>query len=170
VTVSNKTHTNYSRRLEGSFHTTLANFRPLKTQVSKITNTLVELVYIPSSRMTLSPNTMTSNSPFDCKRVRIFWLGLLRALTSRAQTPILPTVGSFAAHFQLATVIQRKVASKRFLRSASLVELAAVLPLNLLGVRLEDLADRFTSCPAHPSEGPVSLRELVEEPEEGCGV
>ena len=58
----------------------------------------------------------------------------------------------------------------RFLRSASLVELAAVLPLNRLGVRLDDRADRFTSCPAQRSEFAVSFRELVEEFEEGCGV
>jgi hypothetical protein len=110
---------------------------------------------------------MTSNSPFDCKRVRIFWLGLLRALTSRAQTPIFPTVGSFAIEISSVIAAGKKTAVS--LHSASLVELAAVLPLNLLGVRLEDLADRFTSWPAHPSELVGSFRELVEELEDGCG-
>ena len=33
----------------------------------------------------------TSKSPPDCKRVKIFRLALLRALTSNAQTPMRPT-------------------------------------------------------------------------------
>ncbi len=38
----------------------------------------------------MSPNTTTSNSPFWIRRFKMFLLGLLRALMSRAQTPITP--------------------------------------------------------------------------------
>lgn len=44
----------------------------------------------PSSRIALSPKTMTSKSPSPWRRVRIWRLGRLLALTSSAQTPILP--------------------------------------------------------------------------------
>lgn len=43
-----------------------------------------------SSRMTLSPKTITSNSPSLINLLRMLRLGLLLALLSRAQTPILP--------------------------------------------------------------------------------
>ena len=43
-----------------------------------------------SSSITLSPKMMTSNSPFEMSRLSMFRLGLLRALESRAQTPIMP--------------------------------------------------------------------------------
>jgi hypothetical protein len=46
--------------------------------------------------MTLSPKTMTSNSPWPWRRVKILRLGRLRALTSSAQTPILPISGVLA--------------------------------------------------------------------------
>ena len=60
----------------------------------------------------------------------MFWLGLLRALTSRAQTPILPIWGGRG--------------------SASLAELAAVLPLSLLGALLDERVGRDNR---RPSEG-----------------
>jgi hypothetical protein len=44
--------------------------------------------------MTLSPNMMTSNSLFALILFRMFLLGLLRALASSAQTPMIPFRGS----------------------------------------------------------------------------
>lgn len=51
---------------------------------------------VPSSRMTLSPNILTSNSRFARRRFRIFLLGLLLALTSKAHTPMRPKGAGFA--------------------------------------------------------------------------
>jgi hypothetical protein len=45
---------------------------------------------LPSSKMTLSPNTTTSNSPSEMSLFKIFLLGLLLAFMSSAQTPITP--------------------------------------------------------------------------------
>lgn len=45
---------------------------------------------LPSSRMTLSPKTTTSNSRLAMIRFKILRLGLLRALTSSAQMPMTP--------------------------------------------------------------------------------
>ncbi|KAL1836057.1 hypothetical protein VTK73DRAFT_5217 [Phialemonium thermophilum] len=46
--------------------------------------------FSPSSRMTLSPKTQTSNSRLAISRFRMFLLGLLLALMSSAQTPMTP--------------------------------------------------------------------------------
>ena len=48
------------------------------------------IVHLPSSKMTLSPKTITSNSSFDMSRLSMFLLGLLRAFESSAQIPIFP--------------------------------------------------------------------------------
>lgn len=58
----------------------------------------------------------------------MFWLGLLRAFTSSAQTPILPISGGRG--------------------SASLAELAAVLPLSLLGALLDERVGRESRRPS----------------------
>jgi hypothetical protein len=52
---------------------------------------------VPSSRMVLSPNTTTSNSRFAIRRFRMFLLGLLLALMSRAHMPITPSGAGLAA-------------------------------------------------------------------------
>lgn len=54
---------------------------------------------IPSSRMTLSPNILTSNSRFARRRFNMFLLGLLLALTSKAHTPIRPKGAGFAVGY-----------------------------------------------------------------------
>jgi hypothetical protein len=51
---------------------------------------------VPSSRMTLSPNILTSNSRFARRRFNMFLLGLLLALTSKAHTPMRPKGAGFA--------------------------------------------------------------------------
>jgi hypothetical protein len=43
--------------------------------------------FLPSSRMTLSPNTVISNFPVANRRERIFLIGLDRAFLSMAATP-----------------------------------------------------------------------------------
>lgn len=50
--------------------------------------------YSPSSKSTLSPKTITSNSLLSINRLRISRLGRLRAFDSRAQTPMIPIDGS----------------------------------------------------------------------------
>ena len=95
--------------------------------------------YSPSSRITLSPKTMTSNSPFPCRRVSMFLLGRLRALTSRAQTPILPMTGVFAVEHQSAQNIFR---AKLFIQSGSLLALVTVEQLGRLCLLELDLVCR----------------------------
>jgi hypothetical protein len=52
--------------------------------------------HVPSSNITLSPKTTTSK-PFETSLLRIFLLGLLRDLASRAQTPIMPSGAGLTA-------------------------------------------------------------------------
>lgn len=52
---------------------------------------------ISSSKMTLSPKTTMSNSLFAMSLFRMCRLGLLLALTSRAQTPITPKGAGFCS-------------------------------------------------------------------------
>lgn len=66
----------------------------------------------------------------------MFWLGLLRAFTSNAQTPIVPKCAGG--------------------NSASFIELAAVLPLSLLGARLDDRVDERVPRPWGCTPGPFS--------------
>lgn len=72
---------------------------------------------VHSSRITLSPKITVSNSPFSIKRFRMVRQGLLRALASKAHTPILPITFAFLS---------------RSFSSASAVLLA-----------LDDIDDRF---------------------------
>jgi hypothetical protein len=60
-------------------------------QVSNVTlqGTMIKSS-LPSSRMTLSPKTTTSNSRLAMIRFKILRLGLLRALISSAQIPMTP--------------------------------------------------------------------------------
>jgi hypothetical protein len=67
---------------------------------------------VPSSRIALSPKTMTSNSPSPCNRVNIWRLGRLLALTSRAQTPIRPT-GVLASELTLSFLDDPAVLKRR---------------------------------------------------------
>src|SRR4051812_19931869 len=80
--------------------------------------------------MTLSPNTTTSNSPLEINRLRMLRLGLLRAFTSRAQTPMIPHGAGLTSSSFLGW---------RPLSLLGLWLLAAVLPLNLLLARLLSL-------------------------------
>jgi hypothetical protein len=75
-----------------------------------------------SSKMTLSPKMTTSNSPVDSSLFRMFLLGLLRALVSRAQTPMTPTEGFRRSSLPF-------LAAERSLPGLELA--AAVLPLIL---------------------------------------
>ena len=95
--------------------------------------------------MTLSPKMIISNSPLDCRRVRIFRLALLRAFTSRAHTPTRPTVRDFPnASFNQDSTYSGALFNGRLglLRSLLLglaVQLATLLPLVCLCcVRLRD--------------------------------
>lgn len=115
----------------------------------------------PSSRMTLSPKTMTSNSPLGWSRVRIFRLGLLRALASSAHTPILPIRGAFADRSVSMPSIRGSPVCGSNERSASLALLAAVLPLNLRAARLEERGSLDTQFVLRPS-GRTSLRRVVD--------
>lgn len=59
--------------------------------------------------MTLSPKTMTSKSSLFCRRVKIWRLGRLLALTSSAQTPTLPILGPVSSMlFSLDVVLLRR--------------------------------------------------------------
>lgn len=84
--------------------------------------------------MTLSPKTQTSNSRFWISLFKMFLLGLLRALTSRAQTPMMPQGAGFTSSFS---------GRSRCTMALSLLGLwwllAAVLPLGLRLALLRDL-------------------------------
>ena len=80
--------------------TILANSPHLAEELSSCSSILVFQVHLPSSNITLSPKMTTSSSPLTCRRVRIFRLALLLALTSRAQTPTRP-IGSALAVFRV---------------------------------------------------------------------
>ena len=81
--------------------------------------------------MTLSPNTHTSNSRFAINRFKMFLLGLLLALTSSAQTPMVPQGAGFASSRSARNAPARSL--------LGLWLLAAVLLLNLRFARLRDL-------------------------------
>ena len=91
--------------------------------------------------MTLSPKMTTSSSPLPCRRVKMFRLALLLALTSRAQTPTRP-IGSILAVIKV-NLMSHRVVSRGSLHRSLLLGLAAplatVLPLGCLCcVRLRD--------------------------------
>jgi hypothetical protein len=82
--------------------------------------------------MTLSPKTQTSNSRFWMSRFKMFLLGLLLALTSKAHTPITPSGAGLCSSFSSRCARARSPLGLLWL-------LAPVLPLNLRFARLLDL-------------------------------
>ena len=82
--------------------------------------------------MTLSPKTQTSNSRFWINRFRIFLLGLLLALTSKAHTPMTPHGAGLCSSFSGRWAAVRSPLGLWWL-------LAPVLVLNLRVARLLDL-------------------------------
>ena len=112
-----------------------------------------------SSRMTLSPKTTTSNSLFWIRRFRMFRLGLLRALMSRAQTPMTPRGAGFCSSL-----------SRLWTRSLlGLWELVAVLPLKRRLALLRSLAGcgrAVAAAAASGRGGGGMLLRLMRSPRE----